>query len=231
MSIPYPEPTQNRRRSSKMYRKLSNASPKCVDAIASLKHAPSIHQQRYSSVQSAQKRHHSPAHVAPAEYTKSQIRSQSGGPVSVFSRLPMKVLLRSLLVTTVSSHRALLTPALSILSFLTQSRGFLFNPERNPLIRGGLRRTLYDHFCAGETESQTRGVIRQIKDVGYRGVILTYSRETVTDHRKEQHSDQSVTASSGSDSVKQHCEVIEAWKDGTLKTVDMLSEGDFLALK
>ncbi|KAI2891637.1 hypothetical protein CBS11852_6036 [Aspergillus niger] len=162
--------------------------------------------------------------VAKSQATE---KPSSAPPHSV---LPTKTLLRSLLVTTISSHQALLVPCLSILSFLTKPRGVLLDVDRNPLIHWFLKKTFYDHFCAGEKESQVRDKIRQIKSTGLRGVILTYARETVQDSSTNQtqfaHSQVSQKATD-----TESCEFIAAWREGYLKTVDMLGEGDFLAPK
>lgn len=73
--------------------------------------------------------------------------------------------------------------------------------------------------------------------MGFRGVILTYAKETVFDHStgsshglgiaeiKSEDGDVSVNAS------VQQCPSIEAWRDGTLKTIDMTEEEDYLAVK
>lgn len=112
---------------------------------------------------------------------------------------------------------------------LAKAKGPLFNVDRNPLIHGFLKRTLYDHFCAGEVESQVHKTIRQLKDTGLRGVILTYARETTRDDRfgkqKEEKNEKTQALESDKD------EMIQAWTDGVLQTIDMIGEGDYLALK
>ncbi|OJJ88581.1 proline dehydrogenase family protein [Aspergillus glaucus CBS 516.65] len=143
------------------------------------------------------------------------------------SIIPTNVLLRSLLVTTISSNWILRVPSLSILMLLTKAKGPLFNVDRNPFIHGFLKRTLYDHFCAGEVEGQVRDTIRQLKDTGLRGVILTYARETTRDDRiakQKEESNEKVEA-------LERDEMIQAWTDGVLRTIDMIDEGDYLALK
>ncbi|PYH88315.1 FAD-linked oxidoreductase [Aspergillus ellipticus CBS 707.79] len=146
------------------------------------------------------------------------------------SVLSTKTLLRSLLVTTISSHRALLVPCLSILSFLAKPRGFLLDVDRNPLIHWTLKKSFYDHFCAGEKETQVRDTIHQIRSTGLRGVILTYARETVQDSGANQPKFGHNQVSRDDASI-QTCEYIDAWREGVLKTVDMLGDGDFLAPK
>ncbi|PYH48959.1 FAD-linked oxidoreductase [Aspergillus saccharolyticus JOP 1030-1] len=150
--------------------------------------------------------------------------------VSAHSVIPTGILLRSLLVTTVSSHPLLLGSSLSILSFLTKSRSLLLDVERNPLIHWVLRKTFYDHFCAGEREAEVHKTIEQIKSTGVKGVILTYTRETVQDSRTEQQRFANTKALEKAASTDT-CEHIEAWREDVLRTVDMLGPGDFLAPK
>lgn len=73
--------------------------------------------------------------------------------------------------------------------------------------------------------------------MGFRGVILTYAKETVFDHSTGSSQGLGITelkSESGDvaiDAAVQPCPSIEAWRDGTLKTIDMTSEEDYLAVK
>lgn len=156
------------------------------------------------------------------------------------SLVPTKVLLRSLLIATVSSHRALLAPSLAILSFLAQPRGRLFSIEKNPILYMLFKRTIYNHFCAGENEREVTSTIRGIKDMGFKGVILTYAREVVLDHstRKEapvkshgSSTEGGVVARSDGHIETSDDDAIVAWRAGVLETVGMVRESDFLAIK
>ncbi|KAI1206252.1 pyrroline-5-carboxylate reductase [Annulohypoxylon truncatum] len=141
------------------------------------------------------------------------------------------MLLRSLLVAGISSKRLLLIPSLKILSFLSKpNRGFLLHVEKNPIIHGILKKTFYDQFCTGETGPETRRRVREIKDLGFKGVILTYARETVFDHKTNKADVQGVDDVTGSSSADL-CPHLEEWRVGTLKTVDLIEEGDILAVK
>lgn len=145
--------------------------------------------------------------------------------------MPTNMLLRSLFIATVSSNRFLLTPSLHLLSFFAKpNRFFLFNVDRNPVLKAILKRTLYNQFCAGETEQETKACVRQLKDLGFKGVILTFAKETVFDHRSRS-ADSPSSEKSGETATTPHDADIEAWRVGTLKTVDLISEGDILALK
>jgi pyrroline-5-carboxylate reductase len=73
--------------------------------------------------------------------------------------------------------------------------------------------------------------VKQLKDLGFKGVILTYAKEMVFDHKSESANHHT------SDKFVNHKDVvaydadIEAWRVGTLGTLDLISEGDILALK
>lgn len=127
----------------------------------------------------------------------------------------------------------LLIPSLKILSFLSKpDRTALLHVEKNPLIYGILKKTFYDQFCAGETGPETRRRVRELKDLGLKGVILTYARETVFDHKTNKADVQGVDSGDiSSSSVADLCPHLEEWRVGTLETVNLIEEGDILAVK
>ncbi|KAJ5083231.1 hypothetical protein N7456_012658 [Penicillium angulare] len=156
-------------------------------------------------------------------------------PLSV---LPTHVLLRSLLVSTISSSPLLLRLSLWTMSVLSKpNRGFLLNVDRNPIIHGILKKTFYEQFCAGETDAETRKTIQELKDMGFRGVIMTYAKETVFDHRTNTEQGLGIAAleaEKNNDTLSPavaRCANIEAWRKGTIETVDQLHNGDYLAVK
>ncbi|KAH7312606.1 proline dehydrogenase [Stachybotrys elegans] len=150
--------------------------------------------------------------------------------------MPTGMLLRSLLVSTISSNRFLLIPTLSFLSFLSKpGRSFLLNVDRNPILHAILRKGFYDQFCAGESERETKACVQRFKDLGFRGFILTYAKETLFDHyakaMEKKNQDgvaQGVAAVEVKDAFDQD---VENWKKGTLATGSMVGEGDILAIK
>ncbi|KAF6841606.1 proline oxidase [Colletotrichum plurivorum] len=162
-------------------------------------------------------------------YASQHAKAQAELPPD--SKISLKVLLRSLLVATISSYRFLLSPAVGVLRFLGGSPQFwIFDVQRNPVLHGLMKKTLYNHFCAGETRAEVTSTIAEIKRMGFRGAILTYAREIVVDNRTEEEtshgmSNKEQTSGDHGDSG------IEAWRDGVLTTVEMLGEGDILALK
>lgn len=168
------------------------------------------------------------------QHTRAQ--STASHPLPPHSLLPTGVLLRSLLVATVSSHRILMTPALSLLQLFSKPRNALLQPKANPLLHSLLKRTLYNHVCAGENHSEVTSTIRRIKYMGFRGVILTYAKEVVVDSSQSEvgtGTQQLEEAKQADVDVSQphYDKDIQAWRDGVLETVAMLSKGDFLALK
>ncbi|KAG2411517.1 hypothetical protein HFD88_009073 [Aspergillus terreus] len=141
------------------------------------------------------------------------------------------MLLRSLFINTVSSHPLLLSPTLRALKFLCKpGRTWIFDVHRNPLLHAILKATFYRQFCAGESPSETRAVVQSLKDLGLRGVMLTYAKETVFDvHDKAVARPDTENLASGDNITS--CPSIAAWREGTLKTIDLVDEGDYLALK
>ncbi|KAI0521534.1 FAD-linked oxidoreductase [Xylaria bambusicola] len=157
------------------------------------------------------------------------IEKSSPAPLSV---LPTSVLLRSLLVSSVTSKPYLLSPSLSILSFLSQpDRLSLLSVDRNPFLRWIVKRLLYDQFCTGENAADVKKTMSQMHKFGFLGVILTYAKETTSNH-KTKKSEVPGSASLNTHNVgKEKCAEIESWRAGTLQTVYMTNNGDKIALK
>ena len=140
------------------------------------------------------------------------------------SLLPSSTLIRSYLITYLSSTPLLLTPALKLLSILAHSQSPVLSPDRNPVLRYLLKKTFYAQFCAGETEAEVRRTVLGLKGMGYRGVILGYAREVCLGEGEVGALGEKMGAS-GVDME------MEAWKKGTLETVRLAEEDDFVALK
>lgn len=152
--------------------------------------------------------------------------------------LPTKVLLRSLLVATISSKPLLLNSSLWAVSIFSKpNRGFLLNVDRNPILHGILKKTFYEQFCAGENGAETKATIKELKDMGFRGVIMTYAKETVFDHSTNMEQGLGVAALKSENKGQEldpslaRCANIEAWRKGTMETVEQLEDGDYLAVK
>lgn len=173
-----------------------------------------------------------PTHVVVEPKTPSlAIISSSAPPMGLpapLSILPLHVIVRSLLTSTISSSPILLPPSLWLMSVLAHTASPLLNPDKNPLLRFFLKNTFYAQFCAGETPAEVGRTIKGLKDIGFSGVILGYAKEVVlTDAQKKELS----ACSEGK--IAEECirnEIIP-WARGTLETVQLAEPGDFVALK
>ena len=101
--------------------------------------------------------------------------------------------------------------------------------DNNIILRAILKPTFYKQFCAGETGAETQATMKHMKEMGFRGTILTYAKEIVFDHHTNSQHGLGVEAAEGKET--QWCESIEAWRAGTVNTVELLGEGDQLAVK
>lgn len=149
------------------------------------------------------------------------------------SGLPASVLFRSLLISAISSKPYLLGHSLSILSFLCKpNRSLLFDVDKNVALHWIMKSVFYKQFCAGETHNEVKSTIRYFKDMGFQGTIMTYAKETVFDHRTKAQQGLGITQNAGEDGAGSTvCPHIEAWRKGTVDTVELLGKGDYLAVK
>lgn len=91
-----------------------------------------------------------------------------------------------------------------------------------------LKKTFYAQFCAGETPLETKQTIQDLKNIGYKGVILGHAREVVL--TKQEMQELGVPAEDAKPSVRD-IEEVKRWRDDTLETVMLTQKGDFVALK
>lgn len=155
--------------------------------------------------------------------TFAEATSRAAGPLSV---LPLSMILRSLATNTVSASPVLLPPSLRIMASLAHSINPFLSPDRNPLLRFFLKQTFYAQFCAGENSVEVRRTIGNLRGIGFTGVILAYAREVVLSEAQ--------TNDLGKEGVEtEECirNEIAPWAEGTLETVRLASEGDFVGLK
>ncbi|KAJ6445328.1 proline oxidase [Purpureocillium lavendulum] len=122
--------------------------------------------------------------------------------------------------------RWLLQPSLAALSFICRSKSAIFDPDRNLALNKILRLVIYDQFAAGTNAVEVARKSRELKKMGFQGIILGYAKEFVLEDP------------AGGDQAKQEqgytaaeYEVIQKWKKGTLETLRMIGAGDFLAIK
>lgn len=96
---------------------------------------------------------------------------------------------------------------------MLNSKGFLFSPERNPLLRVLLLQTFYKQFCAGSTAEEVARTCKELRSQGYGGVILEYALEVLKDAEGNELED------------------VATWRKGMLDSVRYSAEGDFIGLK
>lgn len=145
----------------------------------------------------------------------------SNAPLSL---LPLSFLLRSYLIASLSSSPHLLTPSLRLLSIIANPPSPFLDPDRNPLLRYVLRKTLYAHFCAGENLDEVRKTSFVLKGLGYSGVILNHGREIISE-------DDEMLKVGRVDLDLAAQEDVQNWKRSNLETVRLVEEGGFVALK
>jgi hypothetical protein len=136
------------------------------------------------------------------------------------AKLPLANVLRSLLVLSISSSPILLKPCIYTLSRLAHPRTALWDVAKNPLLNMLVKHTIYKQFNAGENKAEVQQSIQNIKSLGCRGVLLGYAREILVGENQDAAYDAKAARAE-----------IQMWLDGTLATVDMAHEGDFIALK
>ncbi|KAI9769928.1 MAG: proline dehydrogenase [Geoglossum simile] len=146
-------------------------------------------------------------------------------PYPPLSLLPLSSILRSAAIASVSSSRLLLPLSLKLMGYLARSPSRLLSPDHNPPLHWILKRTLYAQFCAGESRVEIQRTIGGLKGMGYGGVILAYAREAGLDHDAAVHQENGLK---DDDRLQKD---VALWKSGTLETVTLASEGDFVAVK
>ncbi|KAK1547863.1 proline dehydrogenase [Colletotrichum paranaense] len=130
--------------------------------------------------------------------------------------------------TIISSSPILLPPSLWLMSVLAHATNPLLNPDKNPLLRFFLKKTVYAQFCAGETPAEVGRTIKGLKDIGFSGVILGYAKEVALTNAQKKE-----LGACSQGKIAEECirnEIIP-WATGTLKTVRLAEPGDFVALK
>ena len=164
----------------------------------------------------------SPAVSTP--HTRRAIASNGKITKAPLAHLPFSSILRGYLVTALTSSPLLLSPALRLLSAIAYSSSPLLSPGKNPVVRWVLKKTVYKHFCAGENPTEVNQTVELLRKWGILGVLLGYAREV------EMRGEGYGTKQPGIASEEDEREIRE-WSNGTLETVEMAPEGDFVCLK
>lgn len=133
---------------------------------------------------------------------------------TALARLPTSQILRTYLISTVSSSPTLLAACSKTLLGVLRSKSWLTDVEKNPLLKRVLYETFYKQFCAGEDKATARESMQALQNIGYHGVMLEYALEVLEDAASE-------------DEVRD----VEIWRKGLLESVDISRPGDYVALK
>lgn len=181
----------------------------------------------------SQRRHaHSKRHASTAANVAEDITASSEKTVipgsTALSCLPWSSLLRSYLITSISSVPLLLKPSLKVMSYLAHSKNKFLNPDHNRILHALIKKTFYVQFCAGETPAEVRNTISNLKTIGYKGVILGHAREVVLTKQEVEELDKAETSA---EQEQLNLQEVERWRDDTLATINLTQKGDFVALK
>ncbi|KAK0658602.1 putative proline dehydrogenase 2 [Lasiodiplodia hormozganensis] len=137
--------------------------------------------------------------------------------------LPLKNVIRTYLITRISSSPALWGIFFWGLQLLATPKTALLDPDKNRALNWVLKKTFYSQFCAGENGAEVAKTTKAVKGVGYHGIILEYALEVLLDGIEH-------GPVPGADSPETKRE-IEEWRRGMLYTVEMAGPGEFAALK
>lgn len=138
------------------------------------------------------------------------------------SILPLTSVVRSYLIMALSSRPAILAASTALLRrSLAPQPLWLFDVERNGVLRWLLKHTFYAQFCSGENLQDNRLCMDQLRTLGYSGIIMEYAKEVLDDGGEQ---------ASLADVEQEKANVAE-WRDGLLETVRVCRKGDFIGLK
>ncbi|CAD0022952.1 unnamed protein product [Aureobasidium pullulans] len=130
-------------------------------------------------------------------------------------------LLRNIFLGKVFTSPFLFKYGVACLSKIANSRSAILDPDKNALLRALIKPMIYDHFCAGTNKLEIKKTLDYLKIMGFKGVILIYSREIPA---------MPVEALNELEPLTQD-EDIDIWRDGNVKTLDMVEPGDYVGIK
>jgi len=141
------------------------------------------------------------------------------------SDMPTRLLLRSFMITSILASPRLLNICLPIMNRVAKSKLAILNPDQNRLLEVMMRALFYNHFCAGKNDEEVKKTVATMKNMGFKGIILGYAKEAIVDPTASREE----AAASGLAGPKDTA--INEWRDGNLRTLPMIGNGDFLAVK
>jgi hypothetical protein len=149
-----------------------------------------------------------------------ETQDQAQASPQCLSRLPTMNLLRNLILGAWFSSPLLFKPGLSIMRTIANSHSPILNPDKNPLVGAIVKLLIYNHFCAGTNKKEIDGTKAEAKQIGFSGIILCYGKETgVADIEGSQAGNERLAAE------------VAQWREGNLRTLDMIGSGDWVGMK
>jgi len=142
-------------------------------------------------------------------------------PLSQLHRISTVNLVRNIILGKVFTSPFLFKYGVACLSKIANSRSAMLDPDRNALLRALIKPMIYDHFCAGTNKLEIKKTLSYLKNMGFKGVILIYSREIPAMPVEQLRELESVAQD----------EDIDIWRDGNVKTLDMVEPGDYVGIK
>lgn len=142
---------------------------------------------------------------------------------SALARLPTTNIVRGLFLSTFFTSPLLFRPGLAIFSTIANSKSSLLNPDKNPLLRAVIKPVVYDQFCAGTNRQEVKRTSAAIRDLGFSGGVLCYGKEVQLDANNQPYGHDGKDASMEAE--------IQEWREGNLRTLEMMGEGDWLGMK
>ncbi|KAJ2905770.1 hypothetical protein MKZ38_004447 [Zalerion maritima] len=155
-------------------------------------------------------------HTATAA-TVPPLASQDARPGDeyVLRHLPLKALLRSLAVLSISS-----LPPSAMNAIIRAARRHSGLIQSSRFLHYVVERTFYDNFCLGKTRGEIERSMSELRRMGVSGTIVSFAREASADAWPEH----SVV-------LAENDPQLQDWIELNLETIDRLQKGDFLALK
>ncbi|UZP35075.1 hypothetical protein NXS19_002891 [Fusarium pseudograminearum] len=164
-----------------------------------------MHSTECRNVNSSHRRSHTLAELRPIQpKIESPAKEATNYPLSI---LPLGMVIRSFLITSIYSSSVLQDLSLRILWIIAHSDNAFLHPDKNPILNFLLRKSFYAQFCAGETPTQVQQAVLQDDTKG--ASILGPGVETSHD----------ITAD------------IIPWANSIIETINMADPGNYVALK
>lgn len=165
----------------------------------------------------------SPLPADPPREKLEQEKKALRASESPLARLPTTSILRSLFLSIFFTSPLLFKPGLAIFQGIANSSSPFLNPDRNLLLRAFIRPIVYDQFCAGKNAAEIKKTSLAVKALGFKGIVLCYSKEVQLSADGKAHGYQG--KGSGADAE------IKQWRDGTMESLEMIGEEEWLGIK